>query len=296
MGRGGAAESIHGEFRMARRGIAAHFGACRGRQTVADRYAGAPSGHAHLQCGPGHAAADRAGRLRFRIARELRSGRRGTRRGSARWRTAAGGGRARRAVQSDAGEFRPHFFRWLCRGLLQLQMGGSPRRRRLRRVRTGRCVRRRNRRPLSRFHPCARRKPGCDGGVCALPGPPTRRPPVAQANRNCGVRRVGALVLALAAADARAATAYVSDELVLGVYSEQNQQGQRLTTLHSGASVETLAAGGEFTQVRLSDGVIGWVKTAYLTEREPATVRVKRLDEELARSRATSPALAEAAA
>jgi len=110
------------------------------------------------------------------------------------------------------------------------------------------------------------------------------------------VRRVGALVLALAAADARAATAYVSDELVLGVYSEQNQQGQRLTTLHSGASVETLSARGEFTEVRLGDGVVGWVKTSYLTEREPAAARVKRLEEELARSRATSPALAEAAA
>jgi len=102
------------------------------------------------------------------------------------------------------------------------------------------------------------------------------------------VRRLGVLLLALVAVDGRAATAYVSDELVLGVYSEQNQQGQRLTTLHSGASVETLATAGEFTQVRLSDGVVGWVKTAYLTEREPATVRVKRLEEELARSRATS--------
>jgi uncharacterized protein YgiM (DUF1202 family) len=110
------------------------------------------------------------------------------------------------------------------------------------------------------------------------------------------VRRLGVLLLALAAADGRAATAYVSDELVLGVYSEQSQQGQRLTTLHSGASVETLATGGEFTQIRLSDGVVGWVKTVYLTEREPATVRVKRLEEELDRSRATSPALAEAAA
>ena len=110
------------------------------------------------------------------------------------------------------------------------------------------------------------------------------------------MKRLGALLLALAAADGRAATAYVSDELVLGVYSEQNQQGQRLATLHSGASLETLAVGGEFTQVRLSDGAVGWVKTAYLTEREPATVRAKRLEEELARSRATSPALAEAAA
>ena len=36
----------------------------------------------------------------------------------------------------------------------------------------------------------------------------------------------------------------------------KNQQGDRLTTLHSGAKVETLAAAGEFTQVRLSDGTI----------------------------------------
>jgi stage II sporulation protein P len=105
-----------------------------------------------------------------------------------------------------------------------------------------------------------------------------------------------ALIVALPAAPIRAATAYVSDELILGVYSEQNNQGQRLSTLHSGASVETLQVNGEFTEVRLTDGTTGWVKSAYLTTQEPATVRVKRLEEELDRSRATTPALAEAAA
>ena len=105
-----------------------------------------------------------------------------------------------------------------------------------------------------------------------------------------------AVLLLLLAADGRAGTAYVTDELVLGVYAEQGSQGQRLTTLHSGASVETLAAGGESTQVRLADGMTGWVKTAYLTINEPATVRIKQLQTELDRSRATSPALAEAAA
>ncbi len=93
-----------------------------------------------------------------------------------------------------------------------------------------------------------------------------------------------------------AGPAYVSDELVLGVYAEQNNQGQRLATLHSGNSVEALAESGEFTQVRLSDGTTGWVKSAYLTTKEPAIVRVKQLEEELDRSRATTPALAEAAA
>lgn len=95
---------------------------------------------------------------------------------------------------------------------------------------------------------------------------------------------------------AAAGPAYVSDELVLGVYAEQNNQGQRLATLHSGNSVESLGESGEFTQVRLSDGTTGWVKSAYLTTKEPAVVRVKQLEEELDRSRATTPALAEAAA
>jgi hypothetical protein len=103
-------------------------------------------------------------------------------------------------------------------------------------------------------------------------------------------------MLALLAAAAAADTAYVSDELVLGVYAEQNGQGQRLTTLHSGAAVETLGQSGDYTQVRLSDGTVGWVKSAFLTAKEPASVRIKQLEEELDRSRATTPALAEAAA
>jgi hypothetical protein len=110
------------------------------------------------------------------------------------------------------------------------------------------------------------------------------------------VKPAAALLLALLAARGVAGTAYVSDELVLGVYAEENNQGQRLATLHSGAGVETLAQNGDFTQVRLSDGTTGWVKSAFLTPTEPAVVRVKRLEEELDRTRATTPALAAAAA
>jgi Bacterial SH3 domain len=110
------------------------------------------------------------------------------------------------------------------------------------------------------------------------------------------VRWLAALLLALLSIKGMAATAYVSDELVLGVYAEENNQGQRLATLHSGTSLETLAQNGDFTQVRLSDGTTGWVKSAFLTIKEPAVVRVKQLEEELDRSRATTPALAEAAA
>ncbi len=110
------------------------------------------------------------------------------------------------------------------------------------------------------------------------------------------MNRWAALCLALAAADeGRAATAYVTDELVLGVYAQPSTQGARLATLHSGATVDTLAVSGDVTQVRLADGVTGWVKSAYLTTSEPASVRLKQLQEELDRSRATTPLLAEAA-
>jgi hypothetical protein len=109
------------------------------------------------------------------------------------------------------------------------------------------------------------------------------------------VKPAAALLLALLATSGRAATAYVTDELVLGVYTDQKTQGQRLATLHSGAAVETLGVSGDSTQVRLADGAVGWVKTVYLTHSEPATMRIKQLQDELDRTRATTPALAEAA-
>jgi SH3 domain protein len=115
------------------------------------------------------------------------------------------------------------------------------------------------------------------------------------------LRRCAACLLALLVAPAEcsrviAATAYVSDQLILGVYAQQNQGGERLATLHSGASVETLASNGDYTQVRTVDGVTGWVKSTFLVSREPAAARVKELEDELSRTRATTPALAEAAA
>ncbi len=98
------------------------------------------------------------------------------------------------------------------------------------------------------------------------------------------------------ASQAAQGPAYVSDELVLGLYAEPNGQGQKLATLHSGTALQTLATLGEYTQVHLPDGTTGWVKSTYLTAREPAAARIKQLQEELDRTRATTPGLAAAAA
>jgi uncharacterized protein YgiM (DUF1202 family) len=110
------------------------------------------------------------------------------------------------------------------------------------------------------------------------------------------VRCAVLLLASLLAATGLAATAYVSDDLVLGVYADQNAQSARLATLHSGAVVETLGVSGEFTQVKLADGTSGWVKSSFLVTHEPAAARVKELEEELSRTRAAPAELAEAAA
>ena len=110
------------------------------------------------------------------------------------------------------------------------------------------------------------------------------------------MKAAAALLLALAATNqGQAAIAYVTDELVLGVYASQSTLGPRLATLHSGAAVDTLASSGDATQVRLADGTTGWVKSAYLVSSAPATVRIKQLQEELDRRLATPLGLAEAA-
>ncbi len=110
------------------------------------------------------------------------------------------------------------------------------------------------------------------------------------------MRAPGIILLGLFALAARAETAYVSDDLILGVYSEKNQQGSRLATLHSGASVEVLVREDEFAQVSMGNDRIGWVKASFLTAHEPAAIRLKSLEAELARIKSSTPAMAEAAA
>jgi hypothetical protein len=120
--------------------------------------------------------------------------------------------------------------------------------------------------------------------------------PLLKQNRYRGVKRLAALLLALPSLDSRrSATAYVTDQFVLGVYSEQNQQGQRLATCTPGRASKRWRLMA-ITPRCAADGTTGWVKSTYLTTQVPATVRVKQLEEELDRMRATTPALAEAAA
>lgn len=109
---------------------------------------------------------------------------------------------------------------------------------------------------------------------------------------------IGVLVLLpiMAAAD----TAYVTDNLRLGLHAAENTSDRPFRTLESGQPMEVLLRAGNYANVRLPDGTEGWVKTGYLVDQKPAKLIVAEtmaerdaLAEELA---GTKAAFAEPAA
>jgi hypothetical protein len=70
---------------------------------------------------------------------------------------------------------------------------------------------------------------------------------------------------------------FVSDKLVLNVYSETEQAGSRVATIETGDAVDELERDQNFVHVRLQDGRDGWVGANYLTSDAPAAVQLREL-------------------
>jgi SH3 domain protein len=81
---------------------------------------------------------------------------------------------------------------------------------------------------------------------------------------------------------------FVSDKLVLNVYSEPDQGGERVATIETGDAVEELERADNFVRVRLENGGEGWVGANYLTADAPAAVRLRELQRE---QKAAAPAV-----
>ena len=82
-------------------------------------------------------------------------------------------------------------------------------------------------------------------------------------------------VLALLPLVAAADTAYVTDNLKLGLYEAEDTSGRAFRTLDSGQSMEVLIRAANYANVRLPDGTEGWVKSAYLVDDKPAKLIVE---------------------
>jgi SH3 domain protein len=81
-------------------------------------------------------------------------------------------------------------------------------------------------------------------------------------------------VLALLPLMAAAETAYVTDNLRLGLHQAEDTSDRAFRFLDSGQPMEVLISGGSYANVRLPDGTEGWVKSAYLVDEKPAKLIV----------------------
>ncbi|HKS57288.1 MAG TPA: TIGR04211 family SH3 domain-containing protein [Steroidobacteraceae bacterium] len=70
---------------------------------------------------------------------------------------------------------------------------------------------------------------------------------------------------------------FVSDKLVLNVYSEADQGGSRVATIETGDAVDELERADNSVRIRLGDGREGWVGANYLTGDAPAAVQLREL-------------------
>ena len=75
-------------------------------------------------------------------------------------------------------------------------------------------------------------------------------------------------------------TAYVTDNLRLGLYEAEDTSGRPTRMLESGQAMEVLTRDRNYANVRLPDASEGWVKTAYLVDDKPAKLIVAEITAE----------------
>jgi SH3 domain protein len=87
-------------------------------------------------------------------------------------------------------------------------------------------------------------------------------------------------VLILLPVLAAAETAYVTDNLRLGLHAAEDTSDRAFRFLESGQAMEILTRDRNYANVRLPDGTEGWVKSAYLVDEKPAKLIVAETMEE----------------
>ena len=82
-------------------------------------------------------------------------------------------------------------------------------------------------------------------------------------------------LLAVLPLAAIAETAYVTDNLRLGLHEAEDTSDRAFRFLDSGQPMEILSRDRNYANVRLPDGAQGWVKATYLVEDKPAKLIVQ---------------------
>lgn len=82
------------------------------------------------------------------------------------------------------------------------------------------------------------------------------------------------VILTMLPLTAVAETAYVTDNLRLGLHQSENTSDRAFRMLDSGQVLEVLYRDGSYANVQLPDGMQGFVKAAYLVSDKPARLIV----------------------
>jgi SH3 domain protein len=91
----------------------------------------------------------------------------------------------------------------------------------------------------------------------------------------CAIALLASLPLA-----ALAETAYVTDNLRLGLHKAADTSDRAFNVLDSGQEMDVLSRDRNYANVRLPDGTEGWVKNAYLVDDKPAKLIVAEITAE----------------
>ena len=89
-----------------------------------------------------------------------------------------------------------------------------------------------------------------------------------------------AVLLLQAPVQAQTETAYVTDNLRLGVHQASDTSDRPFRTLESGEAMDIISRNRNYANVRLSDGVEGYVKATYLVFEKPAKLIVAETETE----------------
>lgn len=93
------------------------------------------------------------------------------------------------------------------------------------------------------------------------------------------------IVFVFMSSAASAEAMYVTDRILLGVHQEPQEDSVLVKSIVSGTKIEVLGEQGEFTKIKLSDGVQGWVSTGFLKKEKPAVAEVDELYKKYEESR-----------
>jgi len=77
-------------------------------------------------------------------------------------------------------------------------------------------------------------------------------------------------------------TAYIVDQLLVGLHQERNIDSPIIKVLSTGTEVDIISREGDFAEIReIAEGKIGWVDASYLMLDQPAKVQLIELQEKI---------------